>query len=280
MCGCGAQAQRIEAEWERTNVADVDDVEGLLRLPGLGLLDQVAARLILAGLQRVLLFLRLGVVVRPQLCHLPSRQLKLPTQRDRNGEPSASGNSSSLPPPIRNRNVRGSGAHPLPVRQRTLEASPDTPVPLRTRAATPDPSRTPRHRAHHRCKSSILSQLRSNRRHSAHSFALSWQYCRHLPLEPAAVSDNRLKLFPHKLGKKEMQLFSPSCTRAGDVRSALTARRRCCSSGILFPLPRETDPLPLSLSLSSAGRTASSSTPVLVASGSTRARGAPTTRAA
>ena len=104
----------------RTNVADVDDVEGLLRLPGLGLLDQVAARLILAGLQRVLLFLRLGVVVRPQLCHLPSRQLKLPTQRDRNGEPSASGNSSSLPPPIRNRNVRGSGAHPLPVRQRRV----------------------------------------------------------------------------------------------------------------------------------------------------------------
>ena len=85
----------------RTNVADVDDVEGLLRLPGLGLLDQVAARLILAGLQRVLLFLRLGVVVRPQLCHLPSRQLKLPTQRDKNGEPSASGNSSSLPPPVR-----------------------------------------------------------------------------------------------------------------------------------------------------------------------------------
>ena len=102
MCGCGAQAQRIEAEWERTNVADVDDVEGLLRLPGLGLLDQVAARLILAGLQRVLLFLRLGVVVRPQLCHLPSRQLKLPTQRNENGEPSASGNSSSLPPLIRN----------------------------------------------------------------------------------------------------------------------------------------------------------------------------------
>ena len=69
----------------RTNVADVDDVEGLLRLPGLGLLDQVAARLILAGLQRVLLFLRLGVVVRPQLCHLPSRQLKLPTRETRTG---------------------------------------------------------------------------------------------------------------------------------------------------------------------------------------------------
>ena len=186
----------------RTNVADVDDVEGLLRLPGLGLLDQVAARLILAGLQRVLLFLRLGVVVRPQLCHLPSRQLKLPTQRDKNGEPSASGNSSSLPPPIRSpqRSLFRSTPAACSAKDAQGCSRSDTPVRLRTRAATPDPSRTPRHRAHHRCKSSILSQLRSVRRHSAHSFALSWQYCRHSPLEP--VSDYRLKLLPSQIRKK------------------------------------------------------------------------------
>jgi hypothetical protein len=66
--------------WNLIDVANVDDVQGLLGLLGLGLLCQVAARLVLAGRQGELLDGVLWRLVLPQLSglHRPSCDLELP----------------------------------------------------------------------------------------------------------------------------------------------------------------------------------------------------------
>ena len=66
--------------WSITNIADVDNVQGLFGLLCRHLFCEIAARLILASLHGVLLHRALGLVMLPQLSRLnPSESLELQT---------------------------------------------------------------------------------------------------------------------------------------------------------------------------------------------------------